>query len=221
MAGKQQITVREATLEDLPTLETILPRSFHLVNPYIKKCFPDTAIMRSWWSLVFSEEIKSEQGRIFAAFVPTADIAGPSQLSPESIGVLCVRLMAADERSNGVYDAAPFTTDHDRVLCEPMFVGMSENRERLMLGRRHFLIELFGVDDRFKGQGVGGKLLREACRFADEAGFETFVQANGSAKAMYEKFGFVVKTMVQMPEKEGVGKYEEYMLVRNVGGKDV
>lgn len=85
-----------------------------------------------------------------------------------------------------------------------------------MLGRPHFLIELFGAEHGWQGKGVGTKLLKRACDIADEKGHDVFVQANGGARGFYERLGFRCEAEVVMP---GEAKYMECMMVRRYGGR--
>lgn len=86
-----------------------------------------------------------------------------------------------------------------------------------MGGREHFVIELFGVDHEIKGCGLGKMLLLRACEIADEAGLPIFVMANASARGIYQhaSIGFELRDVKVLP---GELQYEEYMLVRPVGG---
>lgn len=92
-----------------------------------------------------------------------------------------------------------------------MIDGMVEHRERLMLGKPHYLVEMFCADHDYKGKGVGSALLAKACEIADAGSYDVFVQANAGAKSFYEKFGFRVEDEVVMP---GEGEYVECMMVR-------
>ncbi|KAK4546798.1 hypothetical protein LTR36_001530 [Oleoguttula mirabilis] len=202
MALPEQFDVIEATLSNVKSLSTIVSRSFHPVNPYIKKVFPDTARMRQWWAQIFTDEIHDSSCKVLTAIDPNDGAA---------IGALTLRLLGAEDRGSGLWTMYDLTEDHDTMAYQPMVAGMTEHRERTMLGTPHFLIELFGVDDAYKGRQIGKKLLMRACQIADQAGYDTFVQANASARAFYCKLGFVEQGKSVMP---GEAEYVEYMLVR-------
>ena len=109
------------------------------------------------------------------------------------------------------------TADHDVPACTEMINGMVEAREKLMLGKRHFVIEMFCVESAMQGSGVGSRMMKAACEIADEAGVETFVQANHFARKFYERYGFVCRETKTLLGDEG---YVECMLVRPaVAGK--
>jgi len=198
----QTIQVVEASLADVESLTTIVPRSFHPVNPYIKMVLPDTAGMRQWWTKAFVDELLDPNCKVLTAI---------DHNNGSAIGILTLRLMGAQDRGSGLWTMYDLTEDHDKSAYQPMIAGMTEHRERTMLGTPHFLIELFGVDDAYKGRRIGKQLLSRACEIADKAGYETFVQANASARAFYCKLGFEQRGKSVMP---GDAEYVEYMLVR-------
>ena len=196
------ITVTEARQSDLDSLTTIVPRSFHPVNSYIKKALPDTPKLREWWSRIFKDEMKDDNCHVLVAIDSETD---------KTIGILTLRLLGPDDKGAGFWTNADLTEHHNNEMYRSMVDAMVEARERLMLGRSHYLIELFGADHECKGKGVGTKLLKRACEIADGDGYDVFVQANASAKDFYRKLGFGCVNESVMP---GEVEYVEYMMVR-------
>ncbi|KAF2774284.1 hypothetical protein EJ03DRAFT_3964 [Teratosphaeria nubilosa] len=207
--------VEDASISDLDSLSTILARSFHPVNPYIKETIPDTPATRTWWKAVFKNSIEYPKSHVLIA-VDTTSASTPRK----ALGILMFRLMAFDEPGRGLWASVPPTSDHHGEKYNNI-LGALDARERIMRtaqtgARPHSVIELFGVDHEYKGQGLGGMLLRRACEVADDAGYETFVQANASAVAMYcHVGGFEVRERVVLE-----GGYEEGMLVRPVRAQE-
>lgn len=201
MPSATDIIYTEARASDLPSLATIVPRSFHAVNPYIKSALPDTPALRSWWISVFTEEQKDPSSHLLVALDTATD---------QDIGILAMRLLAANERGAGFWTTHQWSEDHDPEKCKAMIDSMVEHRERLMLGRDHYLIELFGTEHEYKGTGVGTKLLARACEIADGDKVDMFVQANASATGFYARLGFTPEGEAMMPG----GEYKEYMMVR-------
>lgn len=199
-----EVTVIEARPSDVESLTTILPRSFHPVNPYIKKTLPDTPSVREWWSRLFLNEIEDPACNVLIALDPATG---------KDIGILNLRLLGPEERGVGLWTDPTFelSPDIDREMLQAMVDSMIEWREKLMMGKPNFLIELFGAEHGWKGKGVGTKLLRRAVEIADQRGYDVFVQANGSAKGFYERVGFKCEAEVVMP---GEAKYSEFMMVR-------
>lgn len=202
MAPSADFEVVEANTSNVNSLSTIVARSFHPVNSYIKKVFPDTAPMRKWWSDIFESLTQNPSSKVLTALDPG---------NGNAIGVLVLSFLGPDDKGSGLWTGSALTDDHDSAGYWPMIQGMTEHRERVMSGKSHFLVELFGVDDAYKGRQIGKKLLSRACAIADEAGYATFVQANASAKAFYCKVGFEEAGRSVMPGEE---EYVEYMLVR-------
>lgn len=199
-AGSVQVI--GARKSDIKSLTTIVPRAFHPINPYVKKALPDTPLLRAYWAHIFKEEIDDISCHPLIAADPTTD---------EVIGVLTLRLCGPDYHGSGFWTDYAWTSDHDAEMWRPAIDGMVEYIEKLMRGRSFYLLELFGADYAYKGKGVGSKLLQKACDIADAAGLEIFVQANGSAKGFYQKFGFRLEAEKIMP---GDIEYAEYMMIR-------
>lgn len=222
-------TVRPALLSDLPTLTTIVPRSFHPTNPYIRTLFPATPLLQTWWNEIFTSRITQPEPKISHLLVVTRSKTNPKDgknnndnepnnesQTEETLGVLSMAFFPPHSRGAGFYTTHPPTPDHDAASYAAVERNLASAREELMGDSAHFAIELFGVDHGFKGQGLGKLLLRRACKIADEAGVPTFVMANASARGVYPKVGFGERRRVVLPGS-GEGGYEEFMLVREVG----
>ena len=213
----KDLDIREATLSELASLTTIVPRSFHPRNEFIKKCHPDTPAVREWWSKILSDEIESPDCHVLIATDPSAE------LDLAVVGVLCLRLMGPNDFSCGLWSQYPYTKDHDAVLFQPAIDAMLEGRTKAFTspsehaGKPSYLIELFGVDEKYQGRGLARKLLGKAGQIADESGVVTFVEANASAAGMYAKMGFAEQGTVELAGPNG-GVYVEHMLIRTVGG---
>ena len=199
---RSRIAVVEARPTDLDSLATIVPRSFHPANPYIEKTLPDTPDVRRWWCNVFALEIEDPTCHLLTAIDSSSD---------KDIGLLALRLLSSDARDVGFWTMYDWPADFERDMFKAMIDSMTEYREKLMMGKPHYLIELFGADHEWKGFGVGKKLLSRVCEIVDAEGHDVFVQANGSAKSFYEQFGFKCEAEAAMP---GEREYVEYMMVR-------
>lgn len=127
--------------------------------------------------------------------------------------MLSLQLLGPSDHGAGFWSEFPPTPDHDAAAYADVASNLTDAREALMMGQKHFVVELFGVDHDTKGSGLGMKLLLKACEIADEAGLPIFVMANASARGIYQhpEIGFEVKDVKVLP---GEMQYEEYMLVR-------
>lgn len=97
---------------------------------------------------------------------------------------------------------------------------MIEHRPVIMQGSKRYLqIELFGVDAAYGSSGAGTTLLERCCEIADREGLEVSVEANGSAKGFYERFGFGLRAEVVLVP--GEFDYRECMMVREKAGSKV
>lgn len=194
-------TVVTATEQDLPSLSTIVPRAFHSSNEYFRRTLPDAVLLKKWWGNLFLDAIHDPNYHVLTIIEGVE-----ASLSREVVGILLLRRIEADESGENVFHRHPPTADHDRARYAAMLAGTKGGlREQVMSGRPHFSLDLFGVDDRFQGAGLGKTLLLKACEIADAAGCDIFVQANIYARAFYEKRGFrcVEETILPGPEKYG------------------
>ncbi|KAK3673368.1 hypothetical protein LTR78_006601 [Recurvomyces mirabilis] len=185
----------------LPSLSTIHSRAFHPIHPYHKRICPDTPLVRAWWSTIFNDYIESEYSYVLTAVDTTK--------SDFVAGVLLLAYCDFDAKTSNVFMKAGMTDDHDRAAFAAMTGGHAH--ERLMKGNSHLVIELFGVDHDYAGQGVGQALLGRACELAAGGGYDCFVQANAKAAKFYEKQGFEVRESSVMPGEE---MYVECQMVR-------
>jgi GNAT superfamily N-acetyltransferase len=212
-------TVRPATPSDLPSLSTIVPRSFHPTNPYIRNLFPDTPLLRQWWTDIWTAKCQTPETSHLLTVEeslnpnPNPNSANNNHIStttpPKSLGILSLQLFTPSQTGAGLYTTFAPTPDHDAEAYHDVASSLASARESLMTGTAHFVIELFGVDHEAKGLGLGKGLLLRACAIADEAGLPIFVMANASAKGIYVKCGFEVRDVKVLP-----GDYKEFMLVK-------
>lgn len=220
----EPFSICSATLFDISSLSTIVPRSFHPTNPYIQKLFPDTPSLQQWWKEIWISKLQTPA----TSYVLTVGCNNPnpnptneqnSTNNPHtsnetSLGILSMQLFAPYQTGAGLYTTFLPTPDHDARAYHDVASNLANAREALMSGTSHFVIELFGIDHAAKGLGLGKGLLLRACEIADEAGLPIFVMANASAKGLYVKCGFEVRDVKVLP-----GDYEENMLVRPVGAR--
>jgi len=200
---QDNVTVIEARASDIDSLKTIVARSFHPVNPYIRACFPDTPAVSKWWFNLFEGCRKDPSSHVLIALDPATD---------QDIAVLMLRYREGHERDAGLWTdpAYAWPADVDSDLAMPMMDSMAKYEAEFMAGKPHYLIELFGTDQQWKGKGVGTKLLQRVCEIADAKGVEVFVQAGPSAVGFYKKMAFSIKATKTMPG----GEYTETMMVR-------
>lgn len=218
----QDFRVRPATPYDLLSLSTIVPRSFHPTNPYIQRLFPNTPAVQKWWQEIWTTKLQTPTTSHLLTVESTNPNPNPNNdandtniTTNKSLGILSMQLFAPTQTGAGLYTTFTPTPDHDQQAYHDVASNLASGRETLMTGAPHFCIELFGVDHEAKGLGLGKELLLRACAIADGAGLPIFVMANASARGIYTKFGFEVREARVMPGEDG---YEEFMLVRPVGG---
>lgn len=168
----------------------------------------------------------------------------------------------------GFWSKHPLTPDQNSTLFQPAITAMSQaralafspspsnptttttttqppNQEAAPQPQPHFLLELLGISHDYQNLQLARRLLTLAGEISDQAGWETFVEANASAVGLYRKMGFEEVGKMEIPwvedddededeehgrdgdgegehgkKKEGkeVKMYVEHMLIRPVGG---
>lgn len=165
----------------------------------------------------------------------------------------------------GFWSKHPLTPDQNSTLFQPAITAMSQARalafspspsnpspsnttqlpnQAVPQPQPHFLLELLGISHDYQNLQLARRLLTLAGEISDQAGWETFVEANASAVGLYRKMGFEEVGKVEIPwvedddhegeehgrdgdgegehgrKKEGkeVKMYVEHMLIRPVGG---
>lgn len=195
-----RLDVVRATEADLASLSTVVPRAFHKNNEYFRQTLPDTPVLRCWWSGLLLDAIQDPIYHVYT-------IIGEAKTSPRALGLLLLRYIDADGNGDNVFHRHPPTDDHDHARYAAMLSGSKGGpRERFMGGKAHYSLDLFGVDDRYQGTGLGKKLLLKACQIADVQGIDIFVQANMYARAFYEKRAFECVEEVVLPGPERYGE---------------
>jgi len=189
----------EVEAQDLPSIGTLHARAFHPTREWHRKVFPSS--MASWWEEKYALDINDPNCYLLK-------IASPEN-STIVYGLLCLRKFKADERGAGRWSSFPPPPEVDREAFDAMIGSMVEYREMFMLGRAHFCIDHFGVDDEYQGRGMGKMLLTRACEVADGEKLDIFVQANEFAESFYQKFGFESEQKKEMP-----GGLTECFLIR-------
>lgn len=166
----------------------------------------------------------------------------------------------------GFWSKHPLTPDQNSTLFQPAITAMSQARalafspspsnptttttttqlpnQAAPQPQPHFLLELLGISHDYQNLQLARRLLTLAGEISDQAGWETFVEANASAVGLYRKMGFEEVGKVEIPWVEGdddedeehgrdgdgegehgkkkerkeVKMYVEHMLIRPVGG---
>jgi len=202
-SGADQVIVRETVHEDLPSLSTLHIRAFNALehNKWHRMVFPDTPVVRKWWSSRYAASMADPKCITLKA--TTTD-------SPHDVlGLLCMSKMDAGELGAGGWTTFARSVDHPKEPYEDCLRLMVEAREKHMVDRPHYLLEHFGIDAQHQKRGLGGRMIAAACSHADENGADIFVEANEFAAPFYVRNGFA-----ELGREPVVGGMDEVFLVR-------
>jgi len=130
MSSSSTLIVLEATLADVPALQSIFARAFYPVSPYMKKAIPDTPQVAEWWGTVHKIAIKDPGIRLLKVV--------DSALDDEIIALCRWRVPGMFGKDAGLWLEVPLTSDHDEELCLAFIKPMGEQRKELMGDRPHY-----------------------------------------------------------------------------------
>lgn len=203
-SSEPRLELQEVVPDDLPEVATIFPRAFHPISSYMQKAFPDTTTMRQWWIDVHQTAFDDPNVRLMKVIDRNnGDVIiaiGRWRFSRENEPI-----------DGGSWSRVPLSEDHDHERYSAMINFQLEQRQYIMRGRPHILIELLVAVHEYKGLGAGQILVKRMCKDADDAGIECFVETNKNVVPFYEKLEFKVEKQAAMPGDDG---YEEYILTK-------
>ena len=160
-SSETSFTVHHVTSDDIPSLTTIVPRSFHPTNPYIlkvsqfqlystpavlpyrfsrpstrqvlipPKLLPNTPSVRQWWTEIFTSKLLDS---------PTTShlLTAASSNSPsESLGVLSLQMLGPSDYGAGLWSTFSPTPDHDAAAYADVSSNLAHTREDFMLSLIH------------------------------------------------------------------------------------
>jgi ribosomal protein S18 acetylase RimI-like enzyme len=202
-------SLRPATAAEIPVLASVWYDAFHPVSPFMRQVFPDTPLIREYWT-------KANTYALNDPHIRTMVVASGATKPEQVIAVARFQAPPADGSVSQLLDAGtwsriPWTTDHDVETLSTAVAFQSAGREKAMKGKRHYFIELLATKHEFKGKGAGKMLIDWVCEQADNEQVEVFVDTNKDIVKFYERFGFIVQEKMVMP---GDIAYEQYLLVR-------
>ncbi|KAI1284682.1 acyl-CoA N-acyltransferase [Xylaria sp. FL0933] len=171
------IILREASLGDLDSLETIVPRSFFPVNEFMKMMFPDTPAMRAWWREIFEQYIRNPAFYLPVAIDTTTNVV---------VGAAPFRGVQQGQPFGGFMAQHPATSDHPAEIWQKAIQTFIENEKSTVGDRDRFLIEILGVDHTYQGRGIGKQLVARLCEIADSKGYPIFLETS-QAREFYLK----------------------------------
>jgi ribosomal protein S18 acetylase RimI-like enzyme len=170
------VIIGQATAQDIPSLTTIIPRSYDPDSLLIKLFPPESPLIKEWWSQVYAAAISSPSFHIFVSHAPD---------SPNTVaGVLTLQFYDPQDPASspgGLCTLAPLTEDHDQILIEAL-ASQATERNAQAKGQPNFVIDLVAVDREYQGQGIGRELIWRACETADEKGASIFLETTKARK---------------------------------------
>ncbi|PSN68862.1 hypothetical protein BS50DRAFT_521010 [Corynespora cassiicola Philippines] len=176
---KNKVIFRNATAADISSMTTIVPRAYAR-DATLLRLIPHTGIITHWWNKTYHHALEDPASRLLVA------VSGS-----KVVGVFTMHFRGPDsppQTSAGIMSAIPLTQDHSLILVGALKELARERRE-LMGDEPHYLVELVGVDDGYKGLGIGRRLTEWACEIADEQDAAMYLQTTAAQNFYTQKVG--------------------------------
>ena len=100
--------------------------------------------------------------------------------------------------------------------AQPWIDNVDKWHEEYGPSRPHWVLSLIGVNPKYEGKGKGTHIMKKLCDLADMLDQDIYLEAGGSLKRYYEKFGFVVKGLERLVDPEdGDSSIDVHLMVRD------
>lgn len=195
-------TMRQATKVDLDELVRVHLDAF-TDDVFSRQVYPRTA-QSTWdyWRKAMEEEL-DESGATFLILTSPGSEDGKEKVAGY------VKWVGPDPEIHDA-DEDGYPPEGLPEVAAQFYKEIMTGHKKLMEGKRHWYLDMMGVARDSMGKGGAKQLIDWGLQKADETGLPCYVDAMGSAKSYYERFGFVEvaeKSVVQTPEGEAVVHY--------------
>ncbi|CZR52652.1 uncharacterized protein PAC_02529 [Phialocephala subalpina] len=175
-----------ATPTDLPEITIVWYTCFP--EPFIRRMFPDTPSLHSWWHAANSFDMANKPAAKFL-IVRDHSKEGKGRI----VGYAKWFVPIGDERLKPEDRFPKWSEESDGELCDVFFGQVGEERRELMD------LCMLGTLPEYRRLGVASMLIGWATEQADRDGLECFVDASDKGRPAYEKFGFLGKEPFEIP----------------------
>ncbi|GKZ29890.1 hypothetical protein AbraIFM66950_006851 [Aspergillus brasiliensis] len=197
LAQELPLKLELATLDDVPELVQLWYNAFSI--PSMLAIWPDTPGVRQWWESAIRDDMLNKPREKYLKVMDsqTGRIAAYAKWSLET----------SQERGPRF---PPWHPDMDARGNEEFFQQLEDARDRLVVGRKNFYLDMLATHTDYRRMGAARLLLEWGCRAADRENALVYIDSSEDGKPIYERFGFVaggvtcgLASMVREPRTEG------------------
>lgn len=201
---KPTITLRKATLEDVPTMVDVYFDAFH-DNPLNQRCFLESSQdARAYWTKWIEGHVNLPDVHLIVA------LATPPGSSPETppagsgtgtgasdtssiLGWVRWARRPATLPTPTVLTPATFPSSGENAVAAHFFQTAREATQRVVAGRDFWFLSMIVTRREAQRRGIGAAMMRFGVELAEKEGWIAYLNASKSGRPLYELFGFKVE----------------------------
>lgn len=209
---KLTITLREATLEDVPAMVDVYFDAFH-DNPLNQRCFMESSQdARTYWTKWIEGFVNLPDVHLIVALAipPGSSPESPPAGSGTDSGAPASASASASDTSSilgwarwarrpatvpspTVLTTATFPSSGENAVAAHFFETAREATERVVAGRDFWFLSMIVTRREAQRRGIGAAMMRFGVELADKEGWIAYLNASKSGRPLYELFGFKVQ----------------------------
>ena len=182
------ISLREATLEDVPEMIEVLQSAFttSILND---RCYPpEDPETQTYWTGWCNKNINDPNSHILVAEEAPQGPDGPKRILGWTRWY--PRKASEPDAPRVIVSRDGFPASGDPDLGVRFFQGNIDVMREVLAGMSVWYLSMLVVRKDVQRRGVGGMMMRYGCEKADEVGWKCAVNGSAEGKGLYEKHGF-------------------------------
>ncbi|OQE21959.1 hypothetical protein PENSTE_c011G03323 [Penicillium steckii] len=200
---KSNLQILPATEDDIPALVDLWFKAFS-IDPGMMQIFPDTPNMRKWFADYNALDFATKP---YQYFIKVVD---PEILDEQGFP----RILAYAKWDTAMPNIRgprfpPWDLETPGELATNVFDSLNGNRDRVMGDLKHYYLDMLCTHPDFERRGAGSMLVKWGCDLADKDGVAAYVDASKSGAPLYEKFGFVDRSLPGQGDIASMGRFQK------------
>lgn len=198
---KKPLLLLPATVDDIPSLIDVWYKAFS-PDKDLLRLFPDTPEMRKWMADYHALDFATKPYQYYLKVVDP-------EATDDKGRVQVLAYAKWDTAMRNVRGARfpPWAAETPSEECTAVFDMLDANRDRVMGEAKHYYLDLLCTDPDFQKRGAGSMLVKWGCDLADKDGVSAYVDASKSGAPLYEKFGFVDRSLPGQGDIASMGRF--------------
>ncbi|KAF5013960.1 hypothetical protein FDECE_89 [Fusarium decemcellulare] len=193
------LILEEATVDDVPALTELWYAAF--TDPGVRHLWPDTPGVRKWWDDANREDFINKKE--FQHYIKIVDPKSKDGRGRPRIAAYAKWDLATPKERGPRYP--PWSEDMPIQACDAFIERLENSRLQVMAGqKKHYYLDTLVTHPDYQRRGAGSMLVKWGCDLADKDGVGVYVDASEAGAPLYQKFGFIPKTLVVDKPASGI-----------------